>query len=97
MCLVKNRPFTFSQLLSISLTMSSDPSMNEQCKKATEDVASQNTMYQILTGVFGGLALILMIVTIWVLAARKSGHSAPIPAIQGGFSLGSLGSLMSTS
>ena len=65
--------------------------------QALEDAAAQTTLYQILTGVFAGLALILVIVTIWVLAARRSGHSAPIQSIQGGFSLGSLGSLMSTS
>jgi hypothetical protein len=61
------------------------------------DAMSQTTMYQILTGVFAGLSLILMVVTIWVLVARRSGHSAPITKIQGGFSLGSLGSMMSTS
>ncbi len=55
------------------------------------------TMYQILTGVLGGLALILMITTLWLIVARKSGHVAPAPSIQGGFSLGNLGSLMSTS
>jgi hypothetical protein len=62
-----------------------------------DDVESQRMMYQIFTGIFAGLSLILLIVTIWVLAARRSGHSAPIPAIQGGFSFGSLGSMMSTS
>lgn len=62
-----------------------------------DDVQSQQLMYQILTGIFAGLSLIMLIVTIWVLVARRSGRSAPIPSIQGGFSLGSLGSMMSTS
>lgn len=68
-----------------------------ECEQAAVDAMAQSTLYQILTGVFAGLSLILMVVTIWVLVARRSGHSAPIPQIQGGFSLGSLGSMMSTS
>lgn len=54
-------------------------------------------MYQILTGIFAGLSLILIVVTVWMMIARRTGRSAPIPQIQGGFSLGSLGAMMSTS
>ena len=63
----------------------------------TDAVDKETTLYQILTGVFAGLSLILIVVTIWVLAARKSGRTQPVDSIQGGFSLGALGSLMSTS
>lgn len=68
---------------------------------ATQDADSQIAespclLYQILTGVFGGLALILTITTIWMLVARRSGRTAPAQSIQGGFSFGALGSLMST-
>lgn len=64
---------------------------------ALDEGAKQVTLFQILTGVFAGLALILMCVMIWLLVARGSGRSQPALEIQGGFSLGSLGSLMSTS
>ena len=62
-----------------------------------ESVQNETTLYQILTGVFAGLSLILIIVTVWVMLARSTGRQSPIQSIQGGFSLGSLGSMMSTS
>lgn len=65
---------------------------NEQLLKEEQDTM----LYQILTGVFAGLALILMGAMIWLLIARQSGRSQPAQSIQGGFSLGALGSLMST-
>lgn len=54
-------------------------------------------IWQILTGVFSGLSLILLGVLLWVSISRSSGRSKPAPDIRGGFSLGSLGALMSTS
>lgn len=53
-------------------------------------------LYQVLTGIFGGLALLLAVGMIWLLAARKSGHSQPAPKIRGGFSLQSLDRLLTT-
>lgn len=53
-------------------------------------------LYQVLTGVFGGLALLLAVAMVWLLAARKSGHSQPAPNIRGGFSLQSLDRLLTT-
>lgn len=70
------------------------PNVNDE---QPEEQPKETLMYQILTGVFAGLSLILIIVTIWVMVARRSGRQGPAPAIQGGFALGDLGELMSTS
>ena len=74
-----------------------DPDTTQTNGEEEEQPMDTTLLFQILTGAFAGLALILLGVTIWLGMAKSTGRRAPIPELQGGFSLAALGSLMSTS